>query len=68
MSNQFSRIFSKLETTRDQILDKLEYHERHDDQRFAQISNDLWMLRLRQAAKDGVGELELSRSENNKGQ
>lgn len=37
-----------------EILSKLEYHERHDDVRFTQIKDDLWDIRVRNAAKDGL--------------
>lgn len=37
-----------------QIIDKLEYHETHDDQRFANMGNDIWLIKLRNASKDGV--------------
>lgn len=36
------------------LLEKIEYHERHDDQRFAAISNDLWTLKLHNAARYGL--------------
>lgn len=36
------------------VLSKLEYHERHDDRRFGDLSDNIWMLRLRNAAKDGL--------------
>lgn len=36
------------------IVKKLEYHERHDDVRFADIKNDVWDIRVRNAARDGV--------------
>lgn len=32
-----------------EIIEKLEYHEKHDDQRFADITNSLWEIKLRQA-------------------
>src|SRR5882672_4290738 len=32
---------------------KLEYHEQHDDKRFAAVTNDLWAIRVRNAARDG---------------
>lgn len=44
----------KLETT---IIKKLEYHERHDDVRFADIKNDVWDIRVRNAARDGEAPL-----------
>lgn len=36
------------------LTEKLEYHERHDDQRFTGIRNDLWEIRVQNAARDGV--------------
>lgn len=33
---------------------KLEYHEQHDDKRFADLHNDLWDIRVRNAARDGL--------------
>lgn len=36
------------------IAEKLEYHERHDDDRFGQIRSDLAELRIRNAAKDAL--------------
>lgn len=58
INKQFSNIkdyvnlkFDKLEET---ILAKLEYHERHDDTRFSEISNDIWEIRVRNAAIDGT--------------
>lgn len=55
---------SEIASLQKTILDKLEYHERHDDSRFADIQNelsrriagvrnDIWEIRLRNAAKDG---------------
>ena len=56
LSKQFSDvrrlIHSKTEQLEKFILDKLEYHEKHDDQRFQTISNDLWVIRVRNAALD----------------
>ena len=36
------------------LMEKLEYHERHDDKRFGNIRDSLWEIRLRNAASDGV--------------
>lgn len=65
-------IFSQLSETRrliytqfEKLIVKLEYHEQHDDLRFAQIaekindrfkeqSDRIWNIELRNAAKDGV--------------
>ncbi len=47
-----------MQETADQLeknfLEKLEYHERHDDKRFSDIVNSLWELRLRNAAIEGI--------------
>lgn len=58
LSGQFSGVrhlvherVEKVETT---LLNKLEYHERHDDSRFAGIRGDLLDIRIRNAAKDGL--------------
>ena len=35
------------------ISQKMEYHERHDDDRFGRIRDDLWEIRVSNAAKQG---------------
>src|SRR5688572_6684015 len=63
LSGQFSEhrkfTYSAVKEMKDEVLEKLEYHEQHDDTRFNQIDdrfgrlrNDLWEIRLRNAAKD----------------
>ena len=58
----------------DKIIAKLEYHERHDDERFEQMSKDIasryhtvnnriWNIELRNAAKDGVLPTEYKRND-----
>ena len=37
----------------EKIFDKLEYHERHDDERFEAVRKDLWQLRVSNAARSG---------------
>lgn len=49
---QFLSLRTLIYKMKDDILNKLEYHERHDDARFSQMNNDLWTLRLRNAALD----------------
>lgn len=34
------------------IIQKLEYHERHDDERFSAIDKAVWEIRVRNAARD----------------
>jgi hypothetical protein len=53
LGGQFKNVdekFAKILTT---INEKLEYHERHDDQRFNHISDNIWELRLSQALSTG---------------
>lgn len=52
LSGKLSRIYDKIDTVKEAILDKLEYHERHDDARFQIIGNDLLTIKVRNAAKD----------------
>lgn len=58
LSNQFKEMRTYVQDTVDKMeasfLDKLEYHERHDDKRFSDIVNSLWELRLRNAAIEGI--------------
>lgn len=57
LSHQFSKIrdlvYSKIDLLETAITAKLEYHERHDDQRFNNMRNDIFDLRIRNAAQDG---------------
>lgn len=56
------------------IINKLEYHERHDDERFDALSKDvatryhtvnnrIWNIELRNAAKDGILPTEYKKNE-----
>lgn len=47
-------IHTKVDNTKDVILAKLEYHERHDDRRFEDVLNSIWELKLRQTAIEGT--------------
>lgn len=62
ISRQFSNIrtlvYSENEKLRNQLINKIEYHEKHDDNRFAEIRNSIyetrnsvWEVRLNMAAK-----------------
>lgn len=57
LSGQFKSVYSAIDIKFDKILDsiseKLEYHERHDDQRFGHVSDSIWELRLQQALQTG---------------
>lgn len=54
LSKQFRDVRELIYKNGKNILDKLEYHEKHDDQRFDEIKKDVWLLRLRNAAIDGI--------------
>lgn len=58
LSGQFNTVrglvFEKVSSIAKEILEKIEYHERHDDERFSQIRDDLAEIRVRNAAKDTV--------------
>lgn len=53
-SNQFKGMRNIMYDVQKSILDKLEYHERHDDKRFADVRDDIWDIRVRNAARDGL--------------
>lgn len=52
-NNQRDMFFAKLGVMQALILDKIEYHERHDDRRFSEVREDVLDIRLRNAAIDG---------------
>lgn len=54
LSGHFSNIRKDFYALGKEILEKLEYHERHDDQRFSQLRDDIWDIRVRNAAADGI--------------
>lgn len=58
LSGQFGTVrnlvFEKVSLVSKEILEKIEYHERHDDDRFSQIREDLSEIRVRNAAKDAM--------------
>ena len=45
----------RMENILNKITDKLEYHERHDDQRFGHIGDAIWEVRLQQALGNRFG-------------
>lgn len=58
LSGQFSKmrslVYEATSKVESNLVAKFEYHEKHDDQRFNDIRNDLWMIRLRSAARDSL--------------
>lgn len=57
LSKQFSGVrnlvYDKTEQLKEFIIDKIEYHEKHDDRRFHDLRNDIWAIKLRNATIDG---------------
>jgi hypothetical protein len=56
-------VYSQIKEVRDTIIAKLEYHEKHDDKRFDNIRNDIWDIRVRNAARDGLTNLDLRKND-----
>jgi len=58
LSGKFSEVkgavYSESYKTRADLTSKLEYHEKHDDARFDQIVNEIWAVKIRNAARDGL--------------
>lgn len=58
LSRQFSNtnnlIDAKLEKLQTILVGKMEYHERHDDQRFSDLRNEIFTLQLKEAAREGL--------------
>lgn len=44
-------VFKSIDKLETSIVDKLTYHERHDDERFSRIRDDLWEVRVNAAAQ-----------------
>lgn len=57
LSGQFSKVRhlvdDKINRLEENLIKKMEYHEQHDDSRFTQVRNDIWHIRLENAAKNG---------------
>lgn len=56
LSGQFSEIrsfvYQQMSRVELNILDKLEYHEKHDDSRFEDLNKELWDIKIRLASKN----------------
>jgi hypothetical protein len=48
------QFYDKIDKSVGLLLDKLEYHERHDDQRFAELNRDINALHIRNATADAL--------------
>lgn len=49
-----SMVLAKMDKLQEAIITKMEYHERHDDKRFDNVNNELWTIKLRNAALDAA--------------
>ncbi len=69
LSGQFSEIrafvYQQMSRVEVNILDKLEYHEKHDDSRFEDMNKELWDVKIRLASKN-IRLKELERKGGNK--
>lgn len=58
LSKQFAStknlVYEQADNLKKFFLDKIEYHEKHDDGRFQEIRNDIWDIRVRNAAREGL--------------
>lgn len=58
LNNKFDEVHDnidqKVNSLEKNIIQKLEYHERHDDERFGAIDRAVWDIRIRNAARDGL--------------
>ncbi len=54
LNGHFTNIRKDFLSLGKEIIEKLEYHEKHDDQRFAALGNEIWELKLRNAIVKGL--------------
>ena|SRR5688500_4796158 len=58
LSGKFSEFnknfFTHMDVMKKEITTKLEYHEKHDDSRFSEIRNDIWQMRVDDAARNAA--------------
>lgn len=54
MYTQLKEVYDKIDRFQTSFENKLDYHEQHDDKRFADLTDDIWAVRVRNAARDGV--------------
>lgn len=54
LTNIKTLIYQRTDAIEELFRTKLEYHEKHDDQRFSAIHSDLWQIRVADAARFGL--------------
>lgn len=67
LSKQFSDVRRLVHSGKEEVKvyfsDKLDYHEKHDDDRFAKIMDEIWLIKLRNAAIDAERNLKSIKKE-----
>lgn len=70
LSKQFQIIrhlvYDTINKTEEALLKKIEYHEKHDDQRFASLTHDIWDIKIINAARDAIAPIVKEKVENHK--
>lgn len=55
IQNQFASlkdmVHQRVSELESKVLNKLEYHEKHDDRRFSEVHNEIWEIQVLNAAK-----------------
>ncbi len=54
LAKKFEDYRALLNSKINNVLDKLEEHEQLDIKRFQDIRDDIWLMRVRNAARDGI--------------
>lgn len=54
MQKQFNSTRHMIFAEVEKIMNKLDQHEEYDNKRFQDIRDDIWLMRVRNAARDGV--------------
>lgn len=54
LGGHFEKIRKEIMALGKELIEKLEYHERHDDVRFSQVQEALTDIRIRNAASDAL--------------
>jgi len=60
-ASQFTKFYDRMEKMETNIMNKLEYHERHDDNRFGSLDNRLWEIKM-EMLRNKILDQELSES------
>lgn len=53
-SNTREFVSKRVDDVKEYFTQKLDYHERHDDQRFANINDNIWSLRVDHATQTAL--------------